>query len=463
MLKRYFIFILLGLALLAVAVYLMTGSTRPTRDVRDLVPVEQFRLSNGLTVVVMPSTRIPVVTHMLIVKAGGADDPSGKSGLAHYLEHLMFTGTSTYAEGVYDRTIARLGGAQNAFTTRDYTLYYATVGAEHLAQVMAMEADRLTNLVISDAHAARELKVISEERATRVDNSAAAQLSEQLNALTFLNHPYHQPIIGWAEDMATFTAADARAFFEKHYRASNMILLVAGDVTTRDVRRLAQRYYGALPAGVAAARNWPDEPPARLTRRGELADARVNEPRLIRHYMAPSVVAGATAQALPLAVVAQYMGGGDSSALYQTLVREQKLATSVQVSYDPLSIGPALLRIDAIPAPGISLEELETALDRTLANLLAQPLDAAAITRAKTLLVADITFAQDGLESLANVMAGLYAIGRDEQFFYGWSEAVEAVTPEAAREAARSVLVKKGHVTGYLKPEAPQVEATDAL
>jgi zinc protease len=465
MLRRYFIPLILGLAILATVIYFYGGRTIKSRDVRTLVPVERFHLSNGLTVVVMPNNRIPIVTHLLVVKAGSGDDPYGKSGLAHYLEHLMFTGTKNFPEGVYDRAIARVGGAQNAFTTRDYTLYYATVGKEHLASVMTMEADRLANLEINEAHAARELKIITEERNTRIDNSPTAQWSEQMDALTFLNHPYHQPVIGWAEDMATFTAADAARFFERHYRASNMILIVAGDVTTRDVRRMAQRYYGGLVGGDVAARAWPKEPPLRMVRRGEMHDARVNEPRLLRQYIAPSVKQGDTSSALALSVFAQYLGGGDTSVLYNTLVREQKLASNVSVSYDPMSIGPGVFRISAIPAQGVTMADLEAALDRSLAHVLEGPLDMAAIARAKTLLTAEITFAQDGLEPLANVMADLYAIGLDEQFFYSWADNVAAVTDSTALAAARAVITRNGAVTGTLLPEEKpaRVEATHAL
>lgn len=464
MLRRYFIPLILGLAILATVIYFYGGRTVKSRDMRVLVPVERFTLSNGLTVVVMPNARIPIITHMLIVKAGSADDPYGKSGLAHYLEHLMFTGTKNFPEGIYDRAIARVGGAQNAFTTRDYTLYYATVGKQHLASVMTMEADRLANLEINETHAARELKIITEERNTRIENNPAALWSEQLDALTYLNHPYHQPVIGWAEDMATFTAADAAAFFAQHYRASNMILVIAGDVKTRDVRRMAQRYYGGLVGGDVTARQWPKEPPLRMARRGEMRDARVNEPRLLRQYVAPSVKDGTSSNALPLSVFAQYLGGGDSSVLYNTLVREQKLASNVSVSYDPLSIGPGLFRISAIPAQGVNITDLETALDRTLTNVLAGPLDTAAITRAKTLLTAEITFAQDGLEPLARIMADLYATGLDEQFFYGWADAVAAVDATSALAAARTVIAPRGAVTGYLLPEekAASTEVTDA-
>lgn len=459
MLKKYFIPLILLLAIAATAIYFFGARTTRPRDMRVAVPVEHFSLSNGLKVVVMPNDRIPVVTHLLMVRAGGADDPYGKSGLAHYLEHLMFSGTKNFPEGTYERAIARIGGEQNAFTTRDYTLYYATVPKQHLPMVMTMEADRLANLEMGETQTARELKIITEERNMRVDTNASAQWAEQLDALTFLNHPYHQPLIGWAEDMATFTAADAQGFFTRYYRSSNMVLVVAGDVTTRDVRRYAQRYYGGLPAGETPARAWAKEPPIRMSRHGEMRDARVNEPRLMRQYVAPSAIEGETKNAIPLAVFAHYLGGGDTSALYDTLVREQRLAVTVSASYDPLAVGPGLLRIVAIPAPSVTLPQLEEALDRALERILAAPLDAGALDRAKTLLKAEVIFAQDGLQPLANIMAELYAIGLDEQYFYGWQDAIAAVNADAALAAAKTVLNPKRKVTGYLLPEAVPVAA----
>ncbi|MFZ4540676.1 MAG: M16 family metallopeptidase [Rickettsiales bacterium] len=457
MLTRYFIPLTLVLAALALGVFFFSGHSSKTRDVRASVPVERFTLSNGLTVVVMPNDRIPLVSHLLVVKAGSADDPQGKSGLAHYLEHLMFTGTKNFPEGTYDRSVNRVGGAQNASTSSDRTMYYATVPKDQLPMVMTMEADRLANLSFDTERAARELKIITEERNMRVDSSAASQWREQMDAITFLNHPYHQPVIGWAEDMATFTAEDARAFFERYYRPSNMVLIVAGDVTGRDVRRFAQRYYGGLMAAAAPSRNWPKEPPVRMARRGEMRDARVNEPRLLRQYVAPSVKEGVSTNALPLEVFAQYLGGGDSSVLYNALVREQKLATGVSVNYDAMMIGPGMLRISAIPAQGVTLQQLEEALDRELTRVLSSPLDVAAILRAKTLLIAETTFAQDGMQQMADMMAELYAVGLDEHYFYDWSKNIEAVTPDVALAAAQAVIVPKGAVTGYLLPDVKSV------
>lgn len=455
------IFIPLVIVLGAVAMYLVFEGARPgrPRDIREAVPIEHLTLSNGLTVVVMPNPRREGVAHLLVVKAGAADDPYGKSGLAHYLEHLMFTGTKEYPEGVYDQSISKIGGEQNAFTTADYTLYYATVAREHLPSVMAMESDRLQNLMFEPAKIARERQVITEERHLRVENNPVALFSEQLNAITFLNHPYHQPTIGWAEDMATLNGDDARGFFGQHYRPSQMVLVLAGDITVPDARRLAQRYYGGLAASTAVARNWPKEPPVRLERRATMRDGNVREPRLIRQYTAPSAVEGDMAQSLPLALFSQHLGAGPASVLYEKLVREKRLASNIESGYDPLRRGPSLLQIVATPAPGVTLEQLEAGLDAVLAEATATAPSEAATVRAKTQLVADVTFAQDGLFPIASIVAELYALGLDERYFYEWPTNVAAVTPAAMQQAARAVIVPAKAVTGYLLPQAPVAAA----
>lgn len=452
MLKRFFIPFLLVLVIVAGALYWAMHSDRGPRDVRQAVPVERFSLRNGMQVLVMPNDRVPAVTHILFVKAGGADDPYGKSGLAHFLEHLMFTGTKNFPEGAYDRAISRVGGEQNAYTTRDFTAYFATVPKEELKHVMAMEADRLQNLEINETHAKRELDVIAEERNTRVENSAANLLSEQVDALTFFNHPYGRPLIGWEEDMKTFTATDAANFFKRYYRASNMLLVVAGDVKPSDVRRMALDYYGVLPAGMAPQRSWPQEPPLRMVRRGAMEDEKAHEPRLMRQYSAPSINVGATEQAMPLSLVAQYLGGSSTGLLYRTLVVEQKLATEVAAYYDPLAVGPSVFRIWAVPAAGVSLKTLEAALDATLEDALGNLPAEADVARAKTQLKASVVFAQDGLEPLAHLMGELVMNGKDEQYFYGWADAVDAVRATDMLEAMQRVLDPSRRVTGTLVP-----------
>ncbi len=451
-LRYWFVWVVLGLLLVAAAAYFYGQQARRPQDIRAAVPVTRYTLSNGLQLAVIENHQLPAVTHMLLVRAGAADDPYGKTGLAHYLEHLMFTGSQNYPEGVYDHTIARLGGTHNAYTTKDFTLYFATVAREHLGSVMAMEADRFSHPTFSPEKVARELRVITEERNSRVENNAFAQMAEQLGALALLNHPYHHPTIGWAEDMATLSLEDARTFFRTYYRPSNMMLLVAGDVEPGDVLQAAQHYYGSLTSGEAAPRIWPDEPPLRLERRATMRDAKVHEPRLLRQYVASSALYGKPAQALPLALLSHYLGGNDSSLLYRKLVQEQKLASSVDAEYDPFSIGPALFTIVATPAPGVTLEQLEQGLDAVLEAMQTQPLDAAAFASAKIRLKAEVIFAQDGLSALANAMASLYAIGLDEQYFYSWQKTVGAVPLAAMQDAARATLVPAHRVTGYLLP-----------
>jgi zinc protease len=457
--KKFFSALVLALVIAAALAYWVAERGHGIRDIREAVPVKRFQLSNGLTVVVMPNDRVPAVTELIVVKAGAADDPYGKSGLAHYLEHLMFTGTKENPEGVYDKAIARVGGAQNAYTTRDYTLFFATVAKEKLPMVLAMEADRLQRLEFNGEHASRELKVITEERAVRVDANAAAQLAEQMNAITFLNHPYRHPTIGWAEDMATFTAADAKAFFEAHYRASNLVVVLAGDITEREARRYAQKYYGRLPAGAAPARNWPKEPPLRMVRHAEMNDPKTKEPRLIRQYLAPSAGEGSAAQSAALELYAQYLGGGPTSLLYETLVRDQKLASDVGADYDGLSIGPALFRIEATPAPGVALARLEEALDAAIVRSIQAP-DEATLARARTQLKAEMVYAQDGLETLAHLVGQLYAIGLDETYFYDWPLRLQAADAAAVSAAAKVVLAPERRITGTLLPPAPPTEVS---
>lgn len=460
MLRRFFIPLTLLLAAIAAGLYFLFAAPHKPHSVREAVPVAQFTLRNGLKLVVMPNPHMPALTHLLLVKAGGADDLYGKTGVAHYIEHLMFSGTEANPAGSYERAVLRVGGEQNAFTTHDYTGYYATVPADMLAQVMQLEVDRLQHLQFTPEQAARELKVITEERHMRIENNPGALLGEQLDAITLLNHPYGRPLIGWAEDMATFTGADAQRFFEQYYKPANMILVVAGNVEPKQVLKLAQRYYGPLAAGVVPARNWPKEPPLRLTRHAEMRDAKVQSPRLFRQYVAPSVMEGDRALVMPLHVLAQYLGGGQTSYLYQKLVREQPLAADISAGYDGLAIGPSMLRIEATPRPGVSMEKLEQALDAALEQALGETPAEGDVKRAKTQMKAAVVFAQDGLQPLAQLMGGLYAIGLDEQYFYGWSDAVDAVTPLAMLDAAQKVLAPERRVTGWLLPTQDEGGAT---
>jgi zinc protease len=458
MIKRFFIPLLVLLVGAVAAIYFYAYAPSGSGyDIAQAVPVEKFQLRNGLTIVVMPNDRIPAVVHALFVRAGGGDDPYGKSGLAHFVEHLLFTGTKDYPEGEYDRAIARLGGEHNAYTSRDYAVFHTTIAKPYLANVMALEADRLQHLTLDPARAAREVGVIEEERKWRVDNRLPALLAEQMNAILLLNHPYRQPLIGWPEDIARFKVEDAKQFMARYYRPSNMVLVIAGDVSVAEARKLAQQYYAPLRAGLAPTRHWPNEPMSvRAERRLLLRDARAEQPRLVIEYLAPSIGFGDTKASMPLMLYTHYLGGSDTSPLYRQLVEEQKLATDVSVDYDDLAMGPGQVTVAMTPAQGVAPERLERAYNATLTQALAAAPPAKDIARAKALMKASAIFAQDGLEPLAHLIGQLYMLGLDEKYFYHWADNLEKVTDAEMMAVARATFRTQNSVVGLLTAEGAE-------
>jgi len=208
-----------------------------------------FHLENGLEVVIIPDHRAPVVTHMIYYRNGAADDPPGKSGIAHFLEHLMFKGTETNPKGSFSKIVADVGGQENAFTSYDYTAYYQRVAKEHLGRMMALECDRMMGLVLEGPEVLSERDVVIEERKMRTDSDPAAQLQESLMATLYVHHPYGTPVIGWGHEIVELGREDALAYYRRFYRPDNAILIVAGDVEEGEVRRLAEETYGKVRPG----------------------------------------------------------------------------------------------------------------------------------------------------------------------------------------------------------------------
>ena len=330
--------------------------------------VTEFRLENGLQVVVIEDHRAPVVTHMVWYRVGSADDPPGKSGLSHFLEHLMFDGTDRLAPGEFSRIVTRNGGQGNAFTSFDYTGYFQRVAADRLPLMMELEADRMANLVIDRATVAEERAVVLEERGLRVDANPGAIISERERAALFLHHPYRIPIIGWRHEIEGLTADDAQAFYRRHYAPDNAILIVAGDVTPDAVRALAREHYGPIPAAGVTPRARVQEPPHIAARRVTYADARVTQPSVSRGYLAPSRRSGAQAEAAALSLFTRLLGRGPTSHLYRTLVVEEGVAVAAGAGYSPLGLGPSALSVYAVPAQGVGLEEIEARLDAALSR-----------------------------------------------------------------------------------------------
>ncbi len=412
-----------------------------------------FTLDNGMQLVVVENHRAPIVTHMVWYKVGAADEPPGKSGIAHFLEHLMFKGTKTRAPGEFSDIIARNGGRENAFTAYDYTGYFQTVAADRLGLMMELEAGRMTGLVLTDDVFQPERQVVLEERSQRVESSPGGILGEQVRAATFQNHPYGLPVIGWEHEIRGLTLADVEDFYATWYAPNNAILVVAGDVDPAAVHALAERHYGPIPAAVLPQRRRPAEPPQRAARRVVLEDARVQQPSWNRRYIAPSYSAGDTEYAYALQVLAEVFGGGSSGRLFRSLVVEQALAASAGAWYQADSLDLGTFGTFFSPRPGVEVDVIEAALAAEVEKLLADGVTADEVARAKQRLVDSAVFARDSLSTAARALGSALASGQTADDVEAWPDRIAEVTVEQVNEAARAVLRDVTSTTGVLLPE----------
>ncbi|MGB1540152.1 MAG: M16 family metallopeptidase, partial [Rickettsiales bacterium] len=403
---------------------------------------------------VIPNHRVPAVSHMLWFKIGSADEAAGMSGLAHYLEHMMFKGTDKLKVGEYSQTVSKYGGNHNAFTSYDYTGYYVNIAKEHLPLVMELESDRMVNLKVDDEEFLKEREVIMEERSMRLDNRPAAVLEEQMMATLFQRHPYHTEIIGWRHEMEALSKEQVFDMYHRYYHPNNVVLVVAGDMTAAELKPLAEKYYGSLPKGELMERNWTEEPPHNSELRVIHRDAKVQQPAFSRLYLAPSYVHGETPYAEPVDLMSSILGDGMTSWLYRKLVIEQKVATGASASYYGMKLGPATFSVDVIPADGVSMEVLEAAVDGVIREFVQNGPAEDELARAKTEAKASVIYVRDGLQSLAYIIGQLKMIGLDEAFLNDWPKRIEAVTTDQVRQAAQMLFKPERSVTGWLMPEA---------
>ncbi|MCC6890191.1 MAG: insulinase family protein [Hyphomicrobiales bacterium] len=413
--------------------------------------ITHFTLDNGLDVVVIPDRRTPVVTHMIWYRVGAADETPGKSGLAHFLEHLLFKGTKKNPQGLFSQTVATIGGSENAFTSSDYTGYFQRTTRDRLKLMMEFESDRMTGLVLTDEVVKPELQVVLEERNSRVENNVSARLSEQMEAALFLNHPYGRPVIGWRHEIEQLTRDDAIAFYRRFYTPNNAILIVAGDVTADEVRELATATYGQVPrVAEVAPRQRAQEPRQEAPRTVTLADPRVTQPSLSRYYLAASYSSGRPGEAEAIDVLAHVLGRGANSRLYQRLVVESGIAVSAGASYYGTALDATRLAVYATPKNGVSLSQIEAATDAVIAELIDNTITQEELERARNRLIADAVYAQDSQSSLARWYGASLTTGLTLEQIRTWPDRLRAVTAEDVRNAARQVLDKRRSVTGYL-------------
>ncbi|WP_299360722.1 insulinase family protein [uncultured Paracoccus sp.] len=425
--------------------------------------ISHFTLDNGMEAVVIEDHRAPVVVQMVWYKIGSADETPGKTGLAHYLEHLMFKGTDTLEPGELSKTVTANGGMDNAFTSYDFTAYFQRIAADRLPLIMEMEADRMANLRIGEDDWQAERQVVLEERAQRTDSDPAALFGEERAAVQFYNHPYGRPVIGWREEMMGLTRQDALDWYDSHYAPNQAVLVVAGDVTPEEVRQLAEEHYGPIPPKPDATREArPQEPVQRAERRMEMSDPRVPQPVLSRSIIAPERNPGDQKTAAALTVLADLLGGSPQTSVLGKALMLSGKAVYAGARYDGLSVDPTTFSMTVVPAPGVSQDEAERLLEETLSGFLEEGPDPAALGRVRTRLRAERIYERDSAHARAYDYGQGLSIGLTVQDVNDWPDLLAEVTAEDVRQAAALVLGDQPGVTSWLLP-APgaQLAAAD--
>jgi zinc protease len=443
------------------AAFVLTTAAASAQTTFTSEPPANFTLPNGLQVVVIQDHRTPVVTQMVWYKVGSSDETPGKSGLAHFLEHLMFKGTAKHPEGEFSKTVLKVGGNENAFTSNDYTGYFQRIPREKLPLMMEFEADRMTGLILKDENVLPERDVVLEEYNMRVANNPEARLNEQIMAALYLNNPYHRPVIGWHHEIEQLNREDALAFYHRFYAPNNAILVIAGDTDVNEVRPLVEKNFGAIPSqpDIPAKRIRPQEPEQVAPRTVTLADPHVEQPAMKRYYLVPSATTAAAGESPALDVLSQLMGGGSNSYLYRALVVDKPLAVAASAAYQGTALDPSQFSISVAPQPGVEFSQVEQVVDNVIADIVKNPIRAEDLERVKTQLIAEAIYAQDNQATMARWYGGALTTGLSIEDIRSWPDRIRAVTAEEVRAVAQKWLDKKRSVTGYLiKDTTPKRE-----
>ncbi|XHB98280.1 pitrilysin family protein [Nitratireductor sp. ac15] len=441
-------------AAFAIILAVAAPSIAPAQEAEDDTAVSSFTLENGLEVVVIPDHRAPVVTHMLWYKVGSADEEPGKSGIAHFFEHLMFKGTSTYPSGEFSATIAAVGGSENAFTSYDYTAYYQQIAPSELPDMMRFEADRMRNLVLSEENIETERQVVLEERRQRTDNVPSSILSEELNATLYQNHPYGIPVIGWQQEIEALTHEDLKSFYDRFYTPNNAVLVVAGDVNADQVRAMAKETYGKIARGPdLPPRARPMEPDQKTARDVTFRDPRVTVPNMSINWYVPSARRAEKGEFEALAILSEVLGEGLRSRLYRELVVKQGIASSAGSYLQGAAYDYSALVIYGEPRGEADLETVEAALVSQIEKIKSEGITQKELDTARTKILRDQIFMRDSQVRSANLFGAVLATGGTVEDITGLPERLQAVTVEAVKGVANRYLDMDHAVKGYLLPE----------
>ena len=443
----------------------MTTSTTPDLpEITKSGPTQSFTLKNGLQVVVIENHRAPVVIQMIWYHVGSADEPKGHTGIAHFLEHLMFKGTSTHKDGEFSKFIAKIGGEENAFTSYDYTGYYQSVASEYLETIMKFEADRMENLVLTDEVIAPERNVIIEERRMRTDNSPDAMLAEDTRATLFMNSPYHNPVIGWKQEMEKLTRDDAISFYNKYYTPNNATLIISGDVTAEKVREMASDIYGKLPIrSEIGPRIRPQEPEKKTLRTVTMHDPRVSEPSFQKMWVVPSYHnAKAKKEAEALDLLGEILGGAPRGRLYQTLVVKNGSAASVGANYSGNAVDDGIFYFYGMPRGEASLEDVQHQIASEIEDIRKNGVTKAELDQARNRFIKNMIFSLDSPAGLAQIYGSSLSVGMNIDDVTHWPDRLKEVTTDDIKDVANRYLDTDKSVTSYLLPPVHEASPLDA-
>lgn len=397
----------------------------------------EFVLANGMKVVVREDRRAPTVAHMVWYRAGSIDEHSGVTGVAHVLEHMMFKGTKTLKPGEFSQRVAALGGRENAFTSKDYTGYFQQIEKSRLEQVMALEADRMVNLVLDEKEFAPEIRVVMEERRLRTEDQPIALVHEALNAVAFMAHPYRHPIVGWMSDLQNMKVEDTRAWYERWYAPNNAVLVVVGDVDAQQVRALAEKHFGPIPRRELVASRPQDEPAQRGVRRVTVK-APAENPYVVLAFKAPTLRdVDKDDEVHALDVLAAILDGYDNARLNAKLVRTDRVANSVGAGYSNIARGPSLFMLDGTPAGATTTEQLEKHLRAEVARIAREGVSEQELQRVKSQLIAGQVYKRDSIFGQAMEIGVMEMSGLSHRDVDRIIDKLRAVTAEQVQAVAR--------------------------
>ncbi len=439
--------------MMLLGLFLFIGLSSATRAADSESPVHEFTLENGLKLLVKEDHRAPVVVSQIWYKVGASYEHNGITGVSHVLEHMMFKGTKKHGPGEFSKIIAENGGRENAFTGRDYTAYFQQLEKSRLAISFEMEADRMRNLTLPPDHFKKELAVVIEERQMRTEDNPHSLVYEKFNASAWISSPYHQPIIGWMNDLQNLRVEDLKPWYARWYAPNNATLVVAGDVNADEVKALTEKYFADIPPSDLQALKPRIEPQQKSTRRITVR-VPAKLPYLLMGYKVPVLkTAEQDWEPYALEVLAGILSGGNSARFPKELVRKQQIAVSADVGYNLYARQAEIFLLDATPAAGHSVEEVETAILAQLQRIKDEPVTTEELARIKAQVVAGKVYERDSIFYQAMQLGTLETVGLGWQRMDEYADRVRAITAEQVQQVAKKYLLEDSLTVAVLEPQ----------